>query len=116
MRKIYGFIVEPFEDPDEDDEFEEEYETEFYEGFAHEEASHRVTVCAYTCPMCKRKLFEADVSLHGVIFIRCRRCKRYVTVETTPIMRRIGFIDSLTERKEKSHDPGSKALQKERKV
>ena len=89
MRKILGFIVEPFEDPDE--EYEEEYETEFEDGFAHEEASARIGVRAYTCPRCKRKLFEADVSLHGVIFVRCRRCRREVAIETAPIMRRIGF-------------------------
>ena len=63
-------------------------------------ASEHVTlgeadVQAYNCPRCKRKLFEADVSLHGVIFIKCRRCRREVAIETTPIMSRIGFIDIL---------------------
>lgn len=61
----------------------------------------QLKVKAYNCPRCKLKLFEADVSLHGVIFIKCRRCRREVAIETAPIMQRIGYINSL--RKETTH-------------
>ena len=65
-------------------------------GFASEHVTpEEVNVRAYSCPRCKRILFEADVSLHGVIFIRCRRCRREVAIETRPAMQRIGYINSL---------------------
>ena len=85
----------------EPDEWNEEEPRIDGQGFAYAEASDSIKVRAYACPRCERKLFEADVSLHGVIFIRCQRCKRDVKIETKPIMRRIGFIDPLTPGKEK---------------
>ena len=86
-----------------EEECEEEYEEldyiELEHGFGAEHVEERREVKAYNCPRCKRFLFEADVSLHGVIYIRCRRCKREVAVETEPTMQRIGFINPL-QRKE----------------
>ena len=109
MRHINGLIVEPYEDPDEDD-WEDEEEIIEGQGFAYAEASDHIRTRAYTCPRCERKLFDADVSLHGVIFIRCRRCKRDVHVVTQPIMRKIGFIDPIPQRKENAkHDRRRKA-------
>ena len=107
MRHVNGSIVEPYEDPDEWDEEDEPY---FDQGTAYAEASDHIRTRAYTCPRCERKLFDADVSLHGVIFIRCRRCKRDVHVVTQPIMRKIGFIDPIPQRKENAkHDRRRKA-------
>jgi len=88
MKRIRGF-VEPYE-PDEWEEFEDEGVVLEY-GFASANEDSEIETKAYTCPMCKRTLFEADIRLHGVIFIRCRKCRREVAVETTPTMRRIGF-------------------------
>ena len=59
---------------------------------AYASRSQQLLTRAYTCPRCKRVLFEADVDLHGVIFIRCRRCKRKVGIETQPPIQRIGFV------------------------
>lgn len=94
MKRIRGFgYVGDVDDTEDDFELDE---VELEEGFASEYVKPgEADVRAYTCPRCKRVLFEADVSLHGVIFIRCRRCKREVAVETAPIMQRIGFINSL---------------------
>lgn len=92
MKRIRGFGY--VDDVDEGDELEP-YDAELEHGFAHEESRAQREIRAYNCPRCKRVLFEADVSLHGVIFIRCRRCRREVAIETTPIMRQIGFIDPL---------------------
>ncbi len=72
-------------------------------GFTESDSHEYLEVRAYNCPRCKRVLFEADINLHGVIFIRCRRCRREVAIETTPTMRRIGFIDTLY-RKESHND------------
>ena len=66
-------------------------EVEIEHGHGYEEFNRELVTKAYNCPRCKRVLFEADVSLHGVIFIKCRRCKRKVAIKTTPIMDRIGF-------------------------
>lgn len=93
MKRIRGFGY--VNDVDQEDEFEPD-DVELEHGFGTEsitQGSRRVQ--AYSCPRCKRVLFEADVSLHGVIFIRCRRCRREVAIETNPTMRRIGFIDTL---------------------
>ena len=79
-----------------EEEWEELDEVELEHGYASEDVRPgSLRVQAYTCPRCKRVLFEADVSLHGVIFIKCRKCKREVAIETTPIMSRIGFVDTL---------------------
>lgn len=95
-----GFFIVPFH---EDEEDEIEY-TELEHGFASESIQGDVDVKPYNCPRCNRKLFDADVSLHGVIFIRCRRCMREVVIETTPTMRRIGFIDTLQRKENTNND------------
>ena len=93
MKHIRGFGY--VGDVDQEDEFEPD-DVELEHGFASEHViPGGFDVRAYNCPRCKHLLFEADVSLHGVIFIRCRRCRREVAIETNPIMRRIGFIDTL---------------------
>ena len=93
MKRIRGFGY--VDDVDQEDEFEPD-DVELEHGFGTESITPgSIRVQAYSCPRCKRVLFEADVSLHGVIFIRCRRCRREVTVETTSVMRRIGFINPL---------------------
>ena len=93
MKHIRGFGY--IGDDVDDDECEELDDVELEHGYAWESSSKSLSVKAYNCPRCKRVLFEADVSLHGVIFIRCRRCRREVAVETAPIIQRIGFINSL---------------------
>ena len=93
MTRVRGFGY--VDDVDPEDEFEPD-DVELEHGFASEHVTPgEAEVRAYSCPRCKRVLFEADLSLHGVIFIRCRRCRREVAVETAPIMQRIGFINSL---------------------
>ena len=76
MKRVrgFGYVGEAEEELD---------DVELIEGFASEHVTPGLDIKAYNCPRCKRKLFEADVSLHGVIFIRCRRCKREVAIETT---------------------------------
>ncbi len=54
--------------------------------------SEYVTMRSYSCPRCNRVLFEADIDLYGIVFIRCKRCKRHVLIETKPRIRRIGFV------------------------
>ena len=91
MKRIrcFGYV----DDVDQEDEFEDN-DVELEHGYGTETITPGVRrVQAYSCPRCKRVLFEADVSLHGVIFIRCRRCRREVAIETQPIMRQIGFIE-----------------------
>lgn len=101
MNRVIGFGY--VDDVDPEDEFEPD-DVELEHGFGSEHVKPGwADVRAYNCPRCKRVLFEADVSLHGVIFIRCRRCRREVAIETTPIMRSIGFIDTL-HRKESDND------------
>ena len=95
MKHIRGFGYVGDVDPYESEEWEEPDNVGLEHGYAWESSSRSRRVKAYNCPRCKRTLFEADVSLHGVIFIRCRRCRREVAIETTPTMRRIGFIDTL---------------------
>ena len=92
MNRIRGF---GYVDDVDDEEWEELDDVELEHGFGSEHIVSGRDVRAYNCPRCKRVLFEADVSLHGVIFIRCRRCRREVAIETNPTMRRIGFIDTL---------------------
>ena len=94
MKRVRGFGYVGDVAPEEE-EWEELEEFGLEHGYASEHVERDILVQAYSCPRCKRVLFEADVSLHGVIFIRCRRCKREVAIETTPTMRRIGFIDTL---------------------
>ena len=105
MKRIRGFgyvgDVDPYEDYDE--EWEESEDLGLEHGYASEYKTHSKTVQAYNCPRCKRVLFEADVTLHGVIFIKCRRCRREVAIETTPIIQPIGFINTL-HTKEKHND------------
>ena len=95
MKRVrgFGYVGEAEEELD---------DVELREGFASEHVTPGLDIKAYNCPRCKRKLFEADVSLHGVIFIRCRRCKREVAIETTPTMQRIGFITTIQERRTKN--------------
>lgn len=82
MKHIRGFGYIDYFEP----------ETELEHGFGSEHVTPGTAhVEAYNCPRCKLKLFEADVSLHGVIFVKCRRCKREVAIETKPLMRSIGF-------------------------
>ena len=93
MKRVRGFGY--VGDVAQVDEFEDN-DVELEHGYGTETITPGVRrVQAYSCPRCKRVLFEADVSLHGVIFIRCRRCRREVAIETTPTMCRIGFIDTL---------------------
>ena len=100
MKRIRGFGYVP--DAVEDGEELEPDEVELEHGTGWENVTPgQRKVQAYNCPRCKLKLFEADVSLHGVIFIKCRRCRREVAIETAPIMQRIGYINSL--RKETTH-------------
>ena len=88
------------------DEIEDEFEpgkVELEHGFGSEHVKPGyANVQGYNCPRCNRLLFEADVSLHGVIFIKCRRCRREVAIETAPTMQRIGYINTL--RKENNND------------
>ena len=101
MTRVRGFGY--VDDVDPEDEFEDN-DVDLEHGFGTETINPGVRrVQAYNCPRCKRLLFEADVSLHGVIFIRCRRCRREVAIETTPTMCRIGFIDTL-HREESDND------------
>ena len=103
MKQIRGFGYVGNEEPSQD-EFEPG-DAELEHGFASEYViPGECKVQAYTCPRCKRVLFEADVSLHGVIFIRCRRCRREVAIETTPTMRHIGFIDPLHKEEDSDAD------------
>ena len=95
MKRIIGF---GYVDDVEEDEFEDN-DVDLEHGFASEHVESQRAIKAYNCPRCKRVLFEADVSLHGVIFIRCRRCRREVAIETIPTMCRIGFIDTLQKEK-----------------
>ena len=76
-------------DDEEDEEWEEEVFLKDGTGYANE--SDTIDTKAYRCPRCRKVLFSAEVTLHGVIFIRCKRCKREVSVETKPKMRKIGF-------------------------
>lgn len=94
MKRIRGFGYVGNDEPSEDDLEPDEIELEH--GFASEHViPGSREVKAYTCPRCKQILFEADVTLHGVIFLRCRRCRREVAIETAPRVRPIGFIDRL---------------------
>ena len=86
MKRIRGF-TEPY-DPEQCDELDD---VELERGFASEESGGDIEVSDYNCPRCNRLLFTADIDLHGVIFIKCRKCRREVVVETTPKMYRIGF-------------------------
>ena len=90
MKKIQGFgYVEKIEHEDEEKEnTNEEWAQGFIETFAHPE----LEVKDYSCPRCGRFLFSADINLHGVIFMKCRKCKREIFVETKPIAQRIGFV------------------------
>ncbi len=92
MKRVRGFGYVDDVDPE---EWEELDEVDLEHGQASEHVEPNRAIKAYTCPRCKRVLFEADISLHGVIFIKCRKCKREVAIETSPIMSRIGFIDTL---------------------
>ena len=78
-----------FSDWDGDEEWEEENFLEHGTAYANE--TDTIDTKAYCCPQCRKVLFSAEVTLHGVIFIRCKRCKREVSVETKPKMRKIGF-------------------------
>ena len=99
MTRVRGF---GYVDDVEDDELEDN-NVDLQHGFASEHVEAQRAIKGYSCPRCNRILFEADVSLHGVIFIRCRRCRREVAIETTPTMCRIGFIDTL-HREESDND------------
>ena len=88
-----------FEDFIDGEDWEEVPELDQGNGYTSE--SEHVNVKPYFCPRCKRKVFDADINLHGVVFVRCRRCKREVAVKTFPEMRRIGFIDTFEERSSK---------------
>ena len=104
MKHIRGFGYVGDVDPEEDDEEWEEFDgVELEHGFAQEERRKSKAVRAYNCPRCKRVLFEADVCLYGVIFIRCRRCRREVAIETIPYIQPIGFINPL-HREEQDND------------
>ena len=71
---------------------DEEWEEEFLEhGTAYANETDSIDTKDYCCARCGKVLFSAEVTLHGVIFIRCKRCKRKVSVETKPKMRKIGF-------------------------
>ena len=94
MKQIRGFGYVPDAVEDGEELEPDEVELEHGTGWENVTPGH-CKVQAYNCPRCKRVLFEADVSLHGVIFIRCRRCRREVAIETQPIMRQIGFIEIL---------------------
>ena len=100
MKRVRGFGYVGNDEPQED-EFEFD-EVELEHGFACESITQAREVRAYRCSRCKRVLFEADVSLHGVIFIKCRKCKREVAIETAPLMQRIGFINPLNIRRTKN--------------
>ena len=95
MKRIRGFGyvgdgAEEFEDELED------YDVELEHGFASEHVEPgRAQFSRYNCPRCNRFLFSADVSLHGIILVRCRKCRREVAIETEPTMQRIGFINPL---------------------
>ena len=78
-----------FSDWDDDEEWEEEIFLEH--GTAYADETDYIDTKDYCCPRCRKVLFSAEVTLHGVIFIRCKRCKREVSVETKPNMRKIGF-------------------------
>ena len=90
MKRVRGFGY--VGDDVDDDEWEEEESPYLEHGHAYASRSQELVTKAYTCPRCKRVLFEADVDLHGVIFIKCRRCRHEVAIETKPTVQRIGFI------------------------
>ena len=93
MKQVRGFGYVGDVAPEDEQELDD---VELEHGFASEHVNPGERIVeAYTCPRCELILFEADVSLHGVIFIRCRRCRREVAIETTPSMRTIGFIEPL---------------------
>ena len=77
-----------------DEPFEEEYEEEcFLEyGSGYFSPTGAVELKSYFCPRCGKRLFDADIDLHGVIYIRCKRCRRKVWIETKPRALRIGFV------------------------
>ena len=99
MKQVRGFGYMPDAVENGDELYPEEVVIEHGTGYECFESN--LEVKAYNCPSCKRILFEADVSLHGVIFIRCRKCKREVAIETTPTMQRIGFINTLQTKENK---------------
>ena len=99
MKRVRGFGYVG-DDVDREDEFESD-EVNLEHGFASEHVTLGVAdFKPYTCPRCERLLFYADVSLHGVILIRCKRCRREVSVITEPIMQRIGYIQELHKEEE----------------
>ena len=101
MKRIRGFGY--IGDNAADDELEDLDNVELEHGHASEHViPGEADVKAYSCPRCKRVLFEADISLHGIIFIRCRKCRREVVIETTPLMQRIGFIYNTRKEKEQN--------------
>ena len=103
MKRIRGFgYVEPGIDREDEAEEREEDRAhdEWVQGFIEAFAQPDLEVKDYTCPRCKRFLFAADVSLHGVIFIRCRKCRREVAITTKLLMQRIGYIDTDHKTKE----------------
>ena len=95
MKRVRGCAQSLPKEWDVDSEEWEEAEDILEYGHGYETMFEDIQIRAYKCPRCKRVLFEADVSLHGVILIRCRRCRREVAIETEPTMHRIGFINPL---------------------
>lgn len=90
MKRVRGFGY--VGDDVDDDEWEDEESPYPEYGHAYASRSEYLAIRAYACPRCKRVLFEGDIDLHGVIFIKCRRCKRKVGIETQPTVQRIGFV------------------------
>lgn len=84
-----GFASRACEEPDDDFWLDC---VEFESGSGWSVESDGLEVRSYTCPRCNRVLFQADVEMHGVIFIRCRKCRREVAIETKPRVKRIGFV------------------------
>ena len=107
MKQPRAFIVEPYEPEDEELDYDEGAGLEY--GSASEYNRRYYDSKSYTCPKCKTELFHADIGVHGVIWTKCRRCRKEVGVKTTPDIRQIGFINTLEEKERRANDLRCKA-------
>ena len=70
----------------------EEYFDVLEHGYASERCEELIEIREYRCPKCNRLLFEGSIDVDGVIFIKCRRCRRERRIKTEPTVKRIGFV------------------------
>lgn len=84
-------ICNDFDDPWEyDDEYPEplEYGTAFFDPSGE-------LVRSMFCPKCKRELFAVPVSVSGIFWGTCYKCKRTTAYEIRPTSRGIGFTSDF---------------------